>query len=166
MSLLAAGRSDRRAEPSTGSARVPARETISGRVVQVHDGDTVSLRTDDGAPVKARLFGLDAPELDQPHGPAAKRFLAGLVAGRPVRAEPRDRDRYGRLLGRIFLGNRPVDQEMIGQGWAWVYEKYCLEPHCEELRAAQATARRKGLGLWQDQDPVPPWVWRRERPRW
>lgn len=161
--LTAIGRSDRRPEPAADA--VPPRPVLSGRVVRTHDGDTVSLKTDDGSLIRTRLFGLDAPELDQPYGSAARSFLAGLTAGQTVRVAPHSRDQYDRLLGRIFLENRPVDLEMIRHGWAWVYERYCLEPYCEALRREQAAARRKKLGLWQDQHPVPPWVWRGERRR-
>jgi endonuclease YncB( thermonuclease family) len=52
--------------------------TATGKVVSVHDGDTLTLRTDDGRTLKVRLQGIDAPELGQPFG---KRSRDELAAG-------------------------------------------------------------------------------------
>lgn len=84
-----------------------ARDAIpaTGSVVQVTDGDTVVVRLS-GQDERVRLLGIDAPEKKQmPWGPRAARFLAKLVLGKTVRVETdvQARDRYGRLLGYVFV---------------------------------------------------------------
>lgn len=157
--------------PEGPSAEEPAPDptgnlkSFTGRVIIVHDGDTLTLRTDSGRKVKVRLFGIDAPEMDQDGGRPSRRLLAGLADRRLVRVEQYDRDSYGRVVGRVFAGDQPVDREMVAAGRAWVYEAYCSAPHCDQLRAEQAEARKKKLGLWEDRNPKPPWVWRHQHQR-
>lgn len=137
---------------------------ISGRVTRVSDGDSLTLKTADGE-VKVRLFGLDAPELKQARGRESKKYLSRLVHGREVRVEVKNRDQYGRVVGRVFIGDQVVDRDMIAAGQAWVYEIFCRDAHCSELRQLQARAKADGQGLWQDKNPEPPWVWRKKNPR-
>ena len=54
---------------------------ISGKVVSIHDGDTITI-LQDKQQIKVRLFGIDAPELKQPYGKKSKQFLANLIAGK------------------------------------------------------------------------------------
>lgn len=137
---------------------------LTGRVIRVSDGDTLTLKTADDE-IKVRLYGLDAPEMMQARGRESKKFLSRLVRGQEVRVETAGRDQYGRALGRIFVGGRAVDQSLVAAGQAWVYESYCRAPHCRELRRLQGEAQAGRLGLWRDKDPRPPWLWRKENPR-
>jgi micrococcal nuclease len=57
-------------------------QTITARVVGVHDGDTITALTDDKRQLKVRLHGIDAPELGQPFGQASKRAMSDLVFGK------------------------------------------------------------------------------------
>jgi endonuclease YncB( thermonuclease family) len=66
------------------SAQAADVQTISARVVGVHDGDTITALTDDKRQLKVRLHGIDAPELGQPFGQASKRALSDLVFGKQV----------------------------------------------------------------------------------
>ena len=59
---------------------------LSGKVVSVHDGDTITILTEEKQ-VKVRLFGIDAPELKQPFGRKSKEFLASMIAGQIVKVE-------------------------------------------------------------------------------
>ncbi len=69
-------------------------------------------------------------------------------------------DRYGRIVGRVYVDGIDVNRELVAQGFAWVYRKYSDDAELLEL---EAQARGKGLGLWTDPNPIPPWDWRRER---
>ena len=60
---------------------------IEGRIVGVHDGDTITLLDADNRQHKIRLDGIDAPELGQPFGRASKQHLAELLANREAVAE-------------------------------------------------------------------------------
>lgn len=131
----------------------------TARVTRVHDGDTLT-----AAGVRVRLYGIDAPELDQPGGQASRDHLASLVLGREVEVEPRDRDDYGRTVAVVLLPDgRDVNALMVKAGQAWVYRKYCR--HCYAMRTDEAWARLRGLGLWSDPGPVPPWRWRAQHRR-
>ena len=108
-----------------------------------------------------RLFGIDTPEWDQPHGSAAREALARLVDGRNVAVVTVETDDYGRTVGTVYLGDTNINLAMIEAGHAWWYRRYA--PYERYLAAAEERARRQGRGLWSGADPVPPWNWRRSR---
>jgi endonuclease YncB( thermonuclease family) len=155
--------SDVAAEATPAPARNPAADPLSqpleGLAVRITDGDTFTLRYSSTEEERIRLHGIDAPERDQPHGRAAGEALASLIGNRRVRVELVDRDRYGRLVGRIWLGERDINLAMVEAGHAWWYEQYARKDR--ELERAQAEAQRAGLGLWNSPNPVAPWDWRR-----
>ena len=68
-------------------------------------------------------------------------------------------DRYGRAVGKVMLGGRCINQEMIAEGRAWYYQDYAAGEH--EFARTEENARRKKLGLWKYASPQPPWEWRR-----
>lgn len=130
-----------------------------GFVQKVHDGDTITV---DG--VKVRLYGIDAPELSQPGGEASRDHLRALLRGQRVKVAVMDKDAYGRTVGRLFLPDgSDVCAEMVRAGHAWVYRKYCRD--CRDLLAAEALARWRGIGLWSEEAPTPPWQWRKQHRR-
>jgi len=134
---------------------------LSGEVVRVADGDTLTIRSASGRRLKIRLYGIDAPEADQPHGPEAERALAGAVAGRRVRVEAREWDDYGRIVGVVYAGERNVNLAMVCEGEAWWYRHYAGGERA--MRDCEEQARAARRGLWQAPDPVAPWDWRRRR---
>ncbi len=69
-------------------------------------------------------------------------------------------DRYGRIVGRVYVDRVDVNRELVAQGFAWVYRKYSNDAELPEL---EAKAKETGLGLWADANPIPPWEWRRGR---
>ena len=94
-------------------------------------------------------------------GSRAKQALSDKVFGRVVDVVEVDRDRYGRVVGRIYLSSRDINRELVAEGHAWVYRKYMRD---ETLLADEAAARDAGLGLWSlpEAERVPPWEWRRK----
>lgn len=132
---------------------------LSGRVVKVADGDTITILDADQRQYKVRLHGIDTPEYKQPYGRAARSALADLVAGEGVGVDVKDTDRYGRTVGVVYKGNHNVNLGMVQSGYAWWYKKYA--PFDDDLRMAEERARNEMLGLWAEPDPVPPWEWRR-----
>ena len=150
-----------------------ARADVSGRVVAVTDGDTIRVLSDDHQEYKVRLTGIDAPERGQPFGNASRKHLAWLVAQKDVLVESSQTDRYGRVLGKVRV--QPPDCRDCGKtldanhaqvlaGMAWWYEYYADEQPAgdrERYKSAAIEARKRGLGLWGEPNPVPPWAWRR-----
>jgi len=133
----------------------------SGRVVGVVDGDTLTVRTDGGAQVRIRLYGIDAPERAQPWSDEALHALADLVANKTVRFEKVDTDRYGRTVARVYVHDTDVNAELVRQGAAWVYRKYTDDPALLELERV-ARAQKRGLWALPAEQRVPPWEWRRK----
>ena len=134
---------------------------LSGRVVRVSDGDTLTILDGENRQHKIRLYGIDTPEWGQPFGRAAKRALSDRVSGEGVGIEVIDTDSYGRTVGVVYLGSEDINVAMVRSGYAWWYRRYA--PFSDELRAAEQRARAEGAGLWSDPGAVPPWEWRRRR---
>ena len=132
-------------------------EEIVGRVVRVVDGDTITVLSTSTAQHKIRLQGIDAPEKKQAFGNASRKFLSGLVANREVRVTYAKRDRYGRILGTVFVDGRDINHEMLKAGMAWHYKKYDTNLTYAKAETEARTARR---GLWQDKNPTPPETFR------
>jgi len=130
-----------------------------GKVVRIVDGDTLSLLVDNQQ-LKIRLADIDTPERKQPFGNRAKQALSDLTFGIEARVIEVTKDRYGRIVGRVYADGIDVNRELVAQGFAWVFRRYSNDAELLELEAA---AKQKGLGLWAEPNPVPPWEWRQER---
>ena len=140
-------------------------------IIKVIDGDSLVLRYLGGRPsygyqpgqrVEVRLQGIDAPEYRQAGGRRAARALAEILArGEAWSLEPVGRDRYGRVLGMLYVtgsdGRRWVNLVMVQRGRAWVYRRYTRD---KRLKRAEQKAREKRLGLWVQDNPEPPWDYR------
>ena len=114
-----------------------------GRVVHIADGDTLTNLVGNEQR-KIRLSEIDTPERGQPHGKQARKALGDLVFNRSARVVEVDRDRYGRIVGRVYIGNLAVNAEMVKRGHAWVYRKYARDKALYRLERA-AKAGRRGL---------------------
>lgn len=135
------------------------RNGLHGRVTSVIDGDSLRIRLAGGGRWEARLYGIDAPEHDQPHGAAAERALARKLLWRAVDIEVVDIDSYGRQVVLLYRRGKPVNYDMVCEGHAWWYVRYA--PDDSELEGCQRLAQVQKLGLWASGIPIPPWEWRR-----
>ncbi|MCB1826722.1 MAG: thermonuclease family protein, partial [Candidatus Competibacteraceae bacterium] len=134
----------------------------TGKVVGVHDGDTLTLLVSDGSrfkPVKVRLAEIDTPESKQPYGERAKQALSDLAFGKQARVVVQDTDKYGRTVGRVYVGSLDVNAELVKRGAAWVYRQYSSDPSLITLEQ-QAKAARRGLWALPDAQRCAPWDWR------
>lgn len=134
---------------------------LTGKVVAVADGDTFTLLTPTNDQVAIRLAEIDAPESGQPYGNRSKQQLSRLVFGQNVRVVVQTTDRYGRVVGRPYVGDVDVCREMVATGAAWAYRQYLREKNLLEVEAG---AREAGRGLWgtTEAKAMPPWEWRRQ----
>ena len=136
-----------------------ARAELVGPVVAILDGDTIDVLVD-RQPIRVRLAQIDAPEKRQAFGTRARQTLAGLVFRQSVTVEEAGRDRYGRVIGTVYVSGGSVNAQMVELGMAWVYRRYAKDSALFELeRQAQADKR----GLWADPDPVAPWEYRHNK---
>ena len=137
-----------------------AAEEIKGIVTAVIDGNTIEIATKEHEIYKVFLHGIDSPDLGQDYSDQAKRLLQQILLNKSVSILLRGKDRLGNRLGVIQVdGKIDPRHELVKAGLAWTSEK---EPIPElELLKEQARADRKGL--WQEQNPTPPWVYRRQQ---
>lgn len=146
----------------------PGSYTLSGAIVNVADGDTVTLRAPDGQR-RIRMDSIDAPEEGhgneqpgQPHAEAARKHLASLVAGKTLTAQCYEQDQYGRDVCALILDDgRSANRLQVEAGYAWAYTArkgdYLRDQAMPEL---QRQAKAAGRGLWARQDAMQPWKWR------
>jgi endonuclease YncB( thermonuclease family) len=151
------------------SGRPPAsalgQQTLSGRVVRIADGDTITVLDASNTQHRIRLQGIDAPESKQDFGTQSKKKLSGMIFGKDVEVVYEKTDQYGRLVGKILLEGRDINLEQVRSGMAWHYKEYEREQSTEdrELYArAEDEARSAQRGLWADTNPVEPSEFRRE----
>lgn len=140
-------------------------DILLGRVVGVSDGDTVTVLDSRSQQYKIRLMGIDAPEKNQAFGNRSKQFLSSLVFNRRVQVEYNKRDRYGRAVGKIIVNGKDANLAQIEAGMAWHYKQYQKEQSADDRVAyasAEEQARVGRRGLWQDNEPTPPWEYRKK----
>ena len=131
------------------------------RVVKVSDGDTITVLDEAKHSIRVRVWGIDAPESKQAYGQASRRHLAERIAGQDVRLEVRGKDRYGRVLAVVWLGDENENLLQLCNGFAWHYVAYAKK--ATEYADAEKNAREQRLGLWKEPSPIPPWEFRRRK---
>ena len=135
-------------------------KAYTGQVTKVVDGDTLTLITESGEKHRVRLARIDAPERSQKHGPAATGYLKDKVDSQTVTVKAEKTDRYNRLIGEVFVGKQNINEQLVRNGLAWQYTQY---DQSSELAELQQAAQNDQLGIWQTQDPTPPWVYRKAK---
>jgi micrococcal nuclease len=137
-----------------GGAGAASAEEATGDVVEVTDGDTIEVSLDDGVE-DVRYIGVDTPEVDpnigvECFGSEASELNRRLVAGERVRLvfDAERRDKYGRLLAYVYVGDTFVNAELVRRGYA---RTLTIEPNdsfaVRFARLAQEAANA-GRGLW------------------
>ena len=138
-------------------AREPA-SPIIGRA-SVIDGDTIEIRGQ-----RIRLFGIDAPEGRQTCtdakgaayrcGQKAAQALDYRISDGVVTCEPKDRDRYGRIVAVCRAYGEDLSAGMTGLGWALAFRRYSTQ-----YVPAEELAERRKAGMWSGEF-MPPWEFR------
>lgn len=118
-------------------------------VTEVIDGDTIVVLLN-GKKERVRLIGIDTPEAGRPYFEEAKNKTKELVLGKKVRLEKdvSERDKYGRLLRYVYVGNVFINAELVKQGYAMVYTFPPDVKYADYFLKLQKEAREKELGLW------------------
>lgn len=132
-------------------------ETISGKVVSVIDGDTLTVVDEAKKRFRVRLAGIDAPEAKQAFGVQSARALAQLCHGKAAKVEWKEKS--GALhVGQVTCDEKDAGAEQVRRGMAWVSPKQTMPGSA--LYELEAVGRLRKVGLWADESPVPPWEWR------
>ena len=140
-------------------------KTIEGLVVGVADGDTITVLDQQKNTYKIRLQGIDAPEKKQAFGEKSKQSLHDLVHSKQVRIEYDKEDKYGRIVGKVTLGDLDICLQQLSLGLAWHYKKYQNEQSTSDQAVYSDTelkSKSLKLGLWGDDAPMPPWEFRKK----
>lgn len=151
--------------------------TISGLVIAVVDGDTISIIDAGNTKYKVRLAGIDSPEKSQSFGERSKQNMVRMVFGRSVQVEWQKEDRYGRIVGKVLAPQEncrdntcpkslDVGLAQIAVGLAWHYKKYEREQEQADrviYSDYENQARAKNIGLWSEPNPIAPWNFRRKK---
>lgn len=137
-----------------------ADDEVEGKVTAVLDGNTVEISCSDSDVRKVLLAGIDSPELDQEFGEDAKRFLAKIILKKNVVVQFKGKDRFGNHLAVVKIKGK-IDPriELLKNGFAWTSEK---DP-VKALEQYRVEAQRNRRGLWKQENPVPPWTYRRQQ---
>ncbi len=143
-------------------------EEISGKVLVV-DGDTIKINKK-----KIRLFGIDAPEMNQickrnyltisfftfsknyNCGLIAKQKLKDLVKNKLIKCVIRGTDIYKRKIGICYRDKVDINSWMVRNGYAVSYKKYS-----KKYVLFEEKAKKNNLGLWQGNFQMP-WDWRKK----
>lgn len=133
--------------------------TITGKVVSVADGDTITVLDAGRKQHKVRFHGIDTPETGQPFGTKAKQFTSAKTFGKTVTVRVTDKDRYGRTVGVVMVGGENVNLALVSAGLARWYQRYA--PNEKALQRAEQEAKQAKRGIWSQSNPIAPWDWRR-----
>ena len=149
-------------------------EVLTGHVVGVTDGDTITVLDAAKVQHKIRVAGIDAPEKKQAFGQVSKENLSRLVFEKEVDIEWTKLDRYKRIVGKVLVASpncasacsRSFDAGLsqVSAGLAWWYRKYAKEQPADDLpkyEKAELGAQSRHQGLWGDKSPIAPWDWRK-----
>ena len=151
--------------------QIPKLPTV--KVKWVIDGDTVIV-IKGRKEITIRLDSIDCPEDGQEWGDIATYALIKLIGGKSVKIEEHGYDDYGRVLATIYIWSEykkkkdwlNVNERMVVLGHAWVmrmfYDHLPFDRQ-DKLNRLEGWARSRRMGLWQKEDPTPPWFWRKNK---
>lgn len=134
---------------SSFSQDVP--DSVAGRVIEVHDGDTFTVELCNGLHLSIRLIGVDAPELKQKSGTLVRDYISSLILNKTVMlsADKKKYDSYGRFLMYVFVDDIFLNKLLLQKGYA-VAAPYKPNIKFEPLFSKEAAeAKKNKIGLWQ-----------------
>jgi micrococcal nuclease len=137
------------------------KEVLIGKVVDVQDGNTIELLlVKENVSYKIQLAGIDCPEIDQPFGLEAKRLLEKNLMGEKVEVLVEGKNRWG-IRQAVVTTKSGEDPrlKLLAEGLAWTSEKNAI-PELESIRIG---AKTRCKGLWENDNPTPPWIFRRQQ---
>ena len=132
-------------------------------LISVGDGDTVRVTSRSGEKVTIRLACIDAPETAQgASGKWSTQTLKRLIQGKTIALKPQVKDRYGRTVAEIYIGDRNINLQMVQLGAAFAYRQYLKQCDKNAYLNAETRAMRRKLGVWGPYKPnLKPWEFRR-----
>ena len=138
-----------------------ATNEITGKVVGITDGDTITV-LQDKTHIKSVYMELTARKatriLEQRQNSSHQIWYMGNRSKwfRWILIE-----NFGRTVGIVYINDLCVNEQIIKNGLAWVYQRYCDTPICKDWLKLEQQARNSKIGLWSHPNPIPPWDFRR-----
>ena len=133
--------------------------SLYGKVIEVNSGDVITI-FNLNRPVRVKLLGVDAPEMNQPFGDVAKKHLSDLVFDKGVLVTYSGIAADQSLTGRVLLNDADIGAQMIRDGAAWFdlnnMDRLSATDR-EVYQQSEQAARSERRGLWQQANPVAPW---------
>ncbi|TKD69171.1 thermonuclease family protein [Pseudalkalibacillus hwajinpoensis] len=147
---------------TTSSEPVMKENTIPATVERVVDGDTLKVQVENREET-IRLLLVDTPETKhptkpvQPFGPEASQFAKDTLEGKEVGIEldVSERDKYGRLLAYVWIGDSMFNEMLLEEGLARV--AYIYQPnvkYVDQFQTIQREAQEKAIGIWSMENYV------------
>jgi len=153
-------------------------DSVNGVIVAVSDGDTATLRSNYGD-LTIRFFAIDAPEAKchgfsdtvciedgQAKAKDSKLYLRNLILNKNVEVRLGQGMSGKRLVGTVFADGKDINLEMVKAGYAWHYKFFAKNQTADDRQiysSAENNAKLLKSGLWEDSNPIPPWVWRKNQ---
>lgn len=135
-------------------------DTLVGRVIEIEDGNTLTIYTNDSREYTVKLAEIEAPEFEQEFGNISTASLAAMCLSSSVEVTYSGQIRQRGLVGNVKCDGLDINRWLVMKGLAWVAPS---PVHRGELFTLQEHAKKAQLGLWQFPDPIPPWEWRQNR---
>jgi endonuclease YncB( thermonuclease family) len=136
---------------------------IEGQVIDVINGDTITVKSEQESPYSVKLQAIDAPDVGQPYFENSRNSLSKLINKKQVRVEVYTMYGDHSCIGTVYLNGHDVALSLLETGMAWHFKRYAYQQSAESRKSyseAQSYALEAGLGLWADDRPTPPWVFR------
>ena len=133
--------------------------SMFGKVIDVSSGDVITI-LNLNRPVRVKLLGIDAPEMDQAFGDVAKKHLSDLLHDKSVVVEYSGIAADRSVAGRVLLNDADIGAQMIRDGAAWFDPNNLsrLSAMDQEIyQQSEKAARSERRGLWQAMNPMAPW---------
>lgn len=138
---------------------VQAQTYLFGKVVRVADGDTFTILDPDKKQIRIRFYGIDCPEKGQDFYRKAKDFTSERSFGKNVKIEVKDKDRYGRIVGMVWIKGENLNLSLLQEGLAWHYTSF---DKSKAFAQAEQNARKRNKNIWSHKEPIAPWKYRRK----
>lgn len=146
---------------------------IWGKVVDISDGDTLTMQGDGKKMIRVQLAYIDAPDLDDNSGETQPLYrestnaLREMTLNKEVIVESLGTDQFGRVEGMIFIDQTNINMEMVRLGMAELYAPVRFNPskykkeYVRQLLEAEEQAKKAGSGIWGAEGYVSPYEFRR-----
>src|ERR1044071_2985986 len=133
--------------------------SLYGKVIEVNSGDVITI-FNLNRPVRVKLLGVAAPELNQAFGDVARKHLSDLVFDKAVVVDYSGIAADQSLTGRVLLNDADIGAQMIRDGAAW-FDPNNMDrlsaTDREVYQQSEEAARSEKRGLWQQANPTAPW---------